>query len=142
MRHPIPTDDVVLDEFGDIFGGQLHIGHGLHPLCEVVNGYEDVSVTGGRIRDYFSNDVDPPYRERPWRGQAIEFGRWSVLKIGIDLTLVALSDYLTTIGVHSGPVIPLSKDLLSQHVSIHVRPANSSVDLIHHFLGMLMREAQ
>ena len=113
VRHPVPTDDVVLDEPCNILCSQLYIGHGLHPLGEVLNGDEDITVTGGRIRDYFSDDVDPLYGERPWQGQAIEFGRWSVQKIGIDLTLVTSSDHLTTIEVHSGPVIPLSKDHLS-----------------------------
>lgn len=65
MGYTIPTDDVVEDEFGNLFVSYVCEGDGFDPLSEILSGSDNEFVAIGRGRMNFSHEVESPFCEGP-----------------------------------------------------------------------------
>ena len=97
MRYPISGYDVVLDEFLHHCGGNHLVGCCFHPLCEVVDGHQDIAMTIGGSWMNNSDDVYSLSRERPWGRHVVQLLQGSMDKVPMDLAVMASAHELTTI---------------------------------------------
>ena len=100
VRDPIPSDNVVPDEFFRRRGCDSLVGGCFHSLGKVVDRYKNKAMIVGGCWMYSANDVNPPSGERPWRRHAMELLWGSMDKIPMDLTVVTSAHKLAAICLH------------------------------------------
>ena len=88
----IPTDDIVLDELNHHFLGYIGIRCSFDPLGEVIDCYQNETMTIRSLWLNPSNHVDAPHRERPQRGNDIEGMRYGC-NSGYELVRVQPRSY-------------------------------------------------
>src|SRR5664279_3875370 len=75
----------------------------LRPLGKLVDGDVEVAVAPERARER-SQNVQPPDREWPREGDGLQFLRWLMNLLGVELVGLAGPDKLGGILKRSGPV--------------------------------------
>ena len=63
LRDSESCDDMIEYEHGCSFFGIIECRHRLGPLCEIIHGYNNVSIPLSQVR-VKSHEIDTPFRER------------------------------------------------------------------------------
>ena len=111
VRQSEPEDDGLLDEVLHLPLGDLRQGLGLDPLREVVDGDND-ELPLARRRWKWAENIDSPLSEGPRGDNRSDLACGSVLYVGVLLAWFVLSDQLSCILSHGGPVVTLPQDLV------------------------------
>ena len=105
LRDSKSANDVLPNEFGDIFVLNVSIRFYFYPFTEVVYGNEQEFLLGSCKRQG-SHYVQPPLRKRPRAGYRLQCFIWHMRYGCLPLAFVTLLDISRRIFLHSGPIVP------------------------------------
>ena len=106
LRDSKPTNDVLPNEFGDIFVLDASICFYFYPFTEVIRGNEQKFLLGSCYWQG-SHYVHPLLRKRPRVGNWLQRFRWHMRYGCMPLTFFTLLDISRRVSLHSGPIVPL-----------------------------------
>ena len=101
--------DLVAEFVEDARGLSLEEGFSLDPLGEVVSDHGHINPLAQGHWE-FSDDVHPPFHERPWGDDGSELLGWKMCYLGEALAAVAPLDERDGVIPHGRPVVASRQD--------------------------------
>ena len=138
MWQSIFADYVFLYKLRHLFRSNNYEWFCFNLFKETINYYYYVAMTVRCLRPYFSNDVNFPNCEWPWRSQSLTFHRRHMAHISIDLKIMALLYKLHTICFHGQPEITLTIYFLNKDYSVHMQSTHTFVNCFHDFSDLVL----